>query len=63
MSNQIDQIVSNLKNRGESNEYIIFYLKLIINGLQEMAPSKVSNYLDITLHNQERLEESTYAHS
>jgi hypothetical protein len=47
----IDQIVDNLRVRGENPEYIISYMKKIIKGLQAVSPKRVEAYLDITIHN------------
>jgi len=47
----IDQIVDNLRVRGENSEYIISYMKNIISGLQAVAPKPVKGYLDVTIHN------------
>jgi hypothetical protein len=52
MKNQIDQIVETLDKRGESDAYIVEYLKDIIKGLQQVAPHPVNVYLNITLKNQ-----------
>jgi hypothetical protein len=51
--NQIDQIVETLDKRGESDAYIVEYLRDIIKGLQVVAPKQVNNYLDITIQNQQ----------
>lgn len=48
---KIDQIVKNLRIRGENPEYIISYLTKIIRGLEAVAPKPVKGYLDITIHN------------
>jgi hypothetical protein len=47
----IDQIIDNLRVRGENPEYIISYMKKIISGLQAVAPTPVKGYLNVTLHN------------
>lgn len=47
----IDQIVHNLRMRGENPEYIISYMMNIISGLQAASPKPVKGYLNVTIHN------------
>lgn len=49
--NKINQIVENLRVRGENPEYIISYLTKIISGLEAVAPNPVKGYLDVTIYN------------
>lgn len=51
--NKIDQIVETLDKRGESDAYVVEYLKDIIKGLQAVAPKQVNNYLYIIILNQQ----------
>lgn len=56
MPEQIAQIIKNLESRGESKDEIIQYLTYILQGLYTLNPKTVSEYLDITLHNQRQNE-------
>jgi hypothetical protein len=47
----IEQIIGILRERGESPEYIISYMKDIIKGLQALSPKPVEGYLNVTIHN------------
>lgn len=48
---QIEQITQILLGRGESEKYIIDYLKCIVDGLCSISPKQSKGYLDVTIHN------------
>jgi len=55
--NQIQEVVDNLKNRGENEEWSSSYLQKIIERMEIPSPKLVNNYLkadglSVTLHNQ-----------
>ena len=54
----IEQIVDNLRMRGENPEYIISYMTKIISGLQAVAPKPVTGYLNVTIHNMTPVKQS-----